>query len=295
MAGNSNRQLRQILIAVDLSPTSERVVRRATLLPIAEDAKLEIFHVLKRGMPARAHAAAEKNAQQRLARLRQVAESAAGPSSSVAVKTVAGVPYVEIIRRSRALTADLVVVGGEGRQRLGDRLLIGSTPRRIIRKGDVPVLVVTLDSVEPYRRTVVAVDLSDSARRVVALARRILWPNGQPRVTLVHAYQVPFEGWMRESGLGQEYKAAAASQLEKFHNSLGDEGRRWRTVLRKGDPRLVVLTEAERRKAELVVLGTHGRSGVSHALLGSVAEWLTSEARCDVAITRPARYSFEMP
>jgi nucleotide-binding universal stress UspA family protein len=53
--------------------------------------------------------------------------------------------------------------------------------------------------------------------------------------------------------------------------------------------------EAARRRADLIVLGTHERSGVSHALIGSVAEFVVTEATCDVAITRPMRYSFELP
>jgi nucleotide-binding universal stress UspA family protein len=43
------------------------------------------------------------------------------------------------------------------------------------------------------------------------------------------------------------------------------------------------------------VLGTHARSGLSHALLGSVAEWLARAAPCDVAVTRAERFTFEFP
>jgi hypothetical protein len=113
-----------------------------------------------------------------------------------------------------------------------------------------------------------------------------------PFLSILH---VPFESWLRESGLRREFKETATSRLWRFHKALGEESRRWRLVLRKGAPRVVILAEAVRRRADLIVLGTHGRSGVSHALLGGVAEWVVSEAACDVAITRPMRYSFELP
>jgi nucleotide-binding universal stress UspA family protein len=56
-----------------------------------------------------------------------------------------------------------------------------------------------------------------------------------------------------------------------------------------------VLEQAVRERADLLVVGTHARAGVTHALVGSVAEWLVRSAPCDVAVTRPARFTFQPP
>ena len=83
--------------------------------------------------------------------------------------------------------------------------------------------------------------------------------------------------------------------MKRFVAVLGEEGRGWRTTVREGDPRMVVLRALIKFKADVVVLGTHGRSGISHFLLGSVAEWILHEAPCDVLIGRPERFTFELP
>jgi nucleotide-binding universal stress UspA family protein len=56
-----------------------------------------------------------------------------------------------------------------------------------------------------------------------------------------------------------------------------------------------MLAEAVGRRADLIAVGTHGRSGIAHALIGSVAEWVIQTAACDVLVARPARVSFELP
>jgi hypothetical protein len=120
-------------------------------------------------------------------------------------------------------------------------------------------------------------------------------------IPVVHAYQVPFEDRL---GRGPSQGAIAfrracltnaSSGLDKLLGAWNEAGLRWTPVLRKGDPRVAILLESQRHKADLIVLGTHGRSGMSHVLLGSVAEWVLRAARCDVLIARPVRFSFRLP
>jgi nucleotide-binding universal stress UspA family protein len=56
-----------------------------------------------------------------------------------------------------------------------------------------------------------------------------------------------------------------------------------------GWPEDVILRAVERDKPDLVVIGTHARGGLGHAVLGSVAEWVLVEAPCDVLAVPPAR------
>jgi nucleotide-binding universal stress UspA family protein len=72
-------------------------------------------------------------------------------------------------------------------------------------------------------------------------------------------------------------------------------GVQWKTFVRQGDPRSVVLAAAARLEADVLAVGTHGRAGIAHALVGSVAEWVITAATCDVLIARPVRFSFELP
>lgn len=293
---SSEQQLQSVTVAVDLSRASEQILRRTMLLPLAPNARVDILHVMPAGMPKMTEAAVRRRVDERLGRLARLCEGARRSArQSANVNASVGQPYVEIIRHSRATGADLVVVGREGKKRLRDRMGVGSTPKRVVQKGDVPTLVVALEPAAPYRRAVVAVDLSDASRRVIDLARQVAPWDGSVGLSLVHAYRIPFEGWIREDGLGRDFKEQATAELRRLHEMLGGEARGWRLVLRKGDPRVVIVREVQRQRADLIVLGTHGRSGISHALVGSVAEWVIGEVPCDVVITRPTRYCFELP
>lgn len=68
-----------------------------------------------------------------------------------------------------------------------------------------------------------------------------------------------------------------------------------RGLLHEGDPRSVILDAVARRGCDLVALGTHGRSGLSHVLLGSVAEAVVRAATCDVLVARPVGLQFKLP
>lgn len=293
-----------LFVATDFSAGAASALGRAARLPLAEGGKVTVAHVLSDRIPNEARLDAEKLARQRLQQaskgLSKTAAVRGRRDIDVSSELCQGQPYVEIIRHARSLAADLIVIGRHGRRPVRD-MFIGSTAERVIRAGDLPVLVVGRTARRSYRRPLLAVDLEDTCRSVVTAALRALGPevtNG----TMVHAYHVPFEGFMTPgvsegdmTDLREEYRRMAVSGLAKLQASLSGLGVQWQTVLVRGDPRTALLAEAVRRRADLVAVGTHGRSGVAHALIGSVAEWVIQTASCDVLVARPARVSFELP
>lgn len=293
--------LRTLLVPTDLSKGAELALERALLLPLAPGAKIHIIHVLPSDLPAKVRAKAESEARARLEQMASHArKSKAAVEGDVTAELLRGEPFVEIIRASRSLNADLIVLGRHGRRPIRD-MFIGSTAHRVIRTGDVPVLVVNIKPTHPYRHPVIATDLEDSSRRTVELALRILGPH-MKLVNVVHAFHVPFEGFVTPSYSARErsewrrsYQETAATGLTKFLAPYRDIGVRWKTFVRQGDPRSVVLAAAAWRNADLIAVGTHGRSGIAHALIGSVAEWIVTTATCDVLVARPIRFSFELP
>jgi len=105
---------------------------------------------------------------------------------------------------------------------------------------------------------------------------------------------MPYEGFIASGVTSAELEAfrresreESLSCLRRFLESLGDRGVRWRTTVRSGDPRVEILREAERRRADLIVLGTHGRTGVARFFLGSVAGRVVATAPCPVLTVRP--------
>lgn len=293
--------LRRLLVPTDFSTGAELAIGRALLLPLAEDATIHVIHVLPPNLPAKVRAKATADAKRGVEGVVTRARGeATGQNINLTSDVLSGEPFVEIIRCSRSITAELIVLGRHGRRPVRD-MFIGTTAERIVRKGDVPVLVVNLKPARPYHKPVIATDLEDVAPRVFELALRILGPTVKA-AQVVHAFNVPFEGFIAPTVAAREkseyrrsFHEKAIAGMTALLATYEDRGIRWRTTVRAGDARSLILTEAVRLRADFIALGTHGRSGVAHALVGSVAEWVISAAVCDVLVSRPVRFSFELP
>lgn len=286
------RSLGTLLVPTDFSEGAAFALERALLLPLGPSARIHVLHVLPHELPEKLRAKAESEARARLDRvLARARASKAAADADVTSEIRRGRPFVEIIRTSRSLGVDLIVLGRHGRRPVRD-MFIGTTAQRVVRKGDVPVLVVNLEPTHPYHRPLIALDLEDSSRRVVDLALRVIGRDVKV-VEAVHAFHVPFEGFVTptysardRSEWRRSYQETALTRLTTLLTPYRNIGVRWKTLVRQGDPRSVVLAAAARRKADVIVVGSHGRSGIAHALLGSVAEWIITAATCDVLVAR---------
>jgi nucleotide-binding universal stress UspA family protein len=83
--------------------------------------------------------------------------------------------------------------------------------------------------------------------------------------------------------------------LDQQPGSPWDEKHTVVRELRKGSPFLEIVRYAKDKNIDLIVLGTHGRSGLSHVLLGSVAERVVRKAPCPVLTVRHPEHEFVMP
>jgi nucleotide-binding universal stress UspA family protein len=123
------------------------------------------------------------------------------------------------------------------------------------------------------RKTIlVPIDFQEASLDALAFARDLASKLGL-EVVLLHTYAVPvvvYPGFdpIITPGLPDEIASTAKSALEKLAADQGGLA----TVLRPGDPATEILRAIEELKPELVALGTHGRTGLAHLLLGSVAE-----------------------
>jgi len=85
----------------------------------------------------------------------------------------------------------------------------------------------------------------------------------------------------------QQQRSQKANQLtERVADSLAGSGLATETVVHDGDPRSVIVDEAEDWEADLIVLGSHGYTGLKKWLLGSVAQSVVSHAPCSVEVVR---------
>jgi nucleotide-binding universal stress UspA family protein len=294
--------LHSALVATDFSENADHAVERALRLPLAEGAELTLLHVevrRRRGAGVAEHAAAERRLAAAAARARRIAGADDRSDLRIQPKLAAGEVFVEIVRRARRAGVELIVLGRHGPRPIRD-LFLGSTADRVIRHGSAPTLIVGPHARGPYARPVLALDLEETSRRAVPFALRLLRTG--TTVTLVHAYEAPFERLATlgletgaQRGYRSRFEAAARRRLAPLEALVGRHGVRWRTELRLGPARLVLPRAVHGHRADLLVLGSHARSGLSHALLGSVAGDVMREVKCDVLIVRPRHTRFVRP
>jgi nucleotide-binding universal stress UspA family protein len=144
-------------------------------------------------------------------------------------------------------------------------------------------------SPDSIRRILVPHDFSDSANRAldyaVALASRL-----GAAVTVIHAYEVPVygfaEGPVVTVEIGGQIEAAARGAMDALAKRTKPAGVDVSFFLRQGPAWSEINAVAKEVGADLVVIGSHGRQGISRALLGSVAERVVRTAPCPVLTVR---------
>ena len=92
-----------------------------------------------------------------------------------------------------------------------------------------------------------------------------------------------------------EMQTAARQQLNSVLDPEWKAGRQVVEDVRRGTPFLEIVRYAKENDIDLIVLGTHGRSGLAHVLIGSVAERVVRSGPCPVLTVRPAGHQFVAP
>jgi nucleotide-binding universal stress UspA family protein len=92
-----------------------------------------------------------------------------------------------------------------------------------------------------------------------------------------------------------ELKAIAEKALAEIPDPAWAAGKSIVRVCRQGTPFLEIVRYAKEHEMDLIVLGTHGRSGLAHVLMGSVAERVVRKSPCPVLTVRPTEHQFVMP
>ncbi len=280
------RPVGRILMATDLSGRSDRAVERAVELAAQHNAHLTILHVLDQDLPASVQDQANAAARQEI---ETCLRKAGATGSGIAISIVPGSDHRDIIQQADENKADLIVTGTH-RNESRRRPISGTTMERVIRNGRQPVLVVRDRVTGPYERIMVGVDFSVFSRFAIRSGFSLA-PAAE--FWMVHAFQVPYQGFQpgrdTRRAVQEEHELEFTRVIDEEMNSLLNSSvhdltaiKTIHKVIRHGDPRSVLRSEVDRLQPDLLVLGTHGRVGISHALLGSVAEEFLNQPPCDV-------------
>ena len=141
------------------------------------------------------------------------------------------------------------------------------------------------------RKILVPVDFSEHANPVLEWAAHLAEEH-DAGIVLLHAYHLPVEFQQLEGAylppdFWANVKTEAQESLGRFEEQLRAEGLKVQSVVREGYAATAIVDEATERGVDLVVIGTHGLSGIKHMLLGSIAERVVQKAPCPVLTVKP--------
>jgi nucleotide-binding universal stress UspA family protein len=279
---------RRVLLATDLSCRCDRAQDRAARLAEGWGAKLHLLNVLEQGgEDERPSWRRGRSARQLLAerQLRAVMRDLAVEAEVVLRR---GSAADVILETADELESDLIVAGIARDETLA-RTVLGTTVDRLVHRALMPVLVVKNRADRAYDHIVVASDFSPSSALAFRQALR-LFPDA--RMTLLHAYRVPFEGFIGKEAHRGEVLGEAERQCAAFLADIPiEEERRDRLecLIEYGSPDELIGAYVWDNEVDLAVVGTHGSSGAFDILIGSTAERLLESLPCDVLVVREPR------
>jgi nucleotide-binding universal stress UspA family protein len=198
--------------------------------------------------------------------------------------------------------ANLVVVGAHGR-RGARELVTGSTSAEITRGAACPVLVArpgapSLETAGSGARILVPVDFSEHSRRAVHCGRALSARYEAP-LDLVYVAPPPASPGALDPAMGmmepeggaaqartQEVRAAATERLEDLIEASGPDVQEAEAHVLEGHPPSALVEFAEAQGTGLIVMASHGRTGLKRLLIGSVAERVVRQASCPVFVAK---------
>jgi len=295
--------LKKVLVTTDFSAASMEGVRFAVSFVEKLGAALALVHIVEpapwlSGMDevvlARGDAEVVELAEKQAAKL---AEKLSRKDLTVTSLVRSGKPFNEIAMLASQRQADLVVIATRGHTGV-KRILLGSTAERVVRHAPCTVLTVTAQAkprrkkqvpTVQLRKVVVAIDFSETSAQALPYASTLAKRFGA-EVILLHVIQPlavtsPYSPSDVQNA-GQAMKRRATAQLSQLCEEVFDGNVAARVAVRFGTPYDEITKAAKSLGTDMIILTTHGYTGLKSALLGSTAERVVRHAACPVLVVR---------
>jgi nucleotide-binding universal stress UspA family protein len=232
--------------------------------------------------------------QTALKELKKVA-SECGVSSATCDVLSGAPPFDEICRLAQTVPADLVVMPTHGRTGL-KHVFLGSTAERIVQHSSCPVLVTRGNALQAnngsrfrIKTILVPVDFSSCSREGLRYAIAFANEFGA-KIILLHAtylgYVYSSEGTAIYDipGLQKAARKTAGRKMRELERSVNFGGVKFETAFTDGSPVIDICAFAKDHDVDLIITSTHGFTGFTHVLIGSIAEQVVRHAPCSVLV-----------
>jgi nucleotide-binding universal stress UspA family protein len=280
---------KKILVAVDGSESSRNALLQAFRLAVEEKCWITVTSVIPpftgdldlTGVKGDVRASLAKPCEEALREAEQLARE-----ERVLIKTVCeeGETYERIIDLADGSNADVIVMGRRGLKKF-DRALVGSVTARVIGHTQCDVLVVPAGSVLGWKKILVATDGSKFSSIAINKAIDFAKAYGGSLV-VVSVVDVPTEFYAEAPQAvedmvrkAKEYTAAVREQAEAA-------GVKAETYVGEAETFEAIVKLAKDQAVNMIVVGSHGRTGLRRLLMGSVTEKVIGHATCPVLVAK---------
>jgi nucleotide-binding universal stress UspA family protein len=262
------------------------------------DGELVLLHVAElptitiHDFPSDLFELAREGGMDRMGELLEKQEVALPPLKRVVLAGTPSEPAADVIvEYAKTNEVDFIVMGTHGRRGMR-RLLLGSVTEEVVRRSPCPVLTTRTHkdawSLPRADRILVPVDFGSSTRQIIGVASRMAEHYGAA-ITLAHVVNLeyyPYYGFGSDAypEIKKSMIEASEEKLIELATELQGAGLdvSWKTI--KGHPAAALRQLAEEADIDLIVIGSHGRSGFDRAMVGSVSEKVLRSAHCPVMI-----------
>jgi len=293
----------RVLIATDFSPSAEDAVKLVRSLPLPSGSAVQVIHVLEPFVevgtfsPVAISTLAEAAADQIKGELEKIASQLRAPGRDVEIASAVGRVADVIVDTADRSKADLIVMGSRGHRAITSALL-GSVSAEIVDRAPCPVLIAR----GPSLRTVILAEdgseTADAGARLLsalpALSRlevRVVSVVDAPFPSMLVGTDAPMATYAAVQAYSESLPAlrdATAKIARDRAAALAAAGIAATSEVREGDAAAQLIAAATAARADCIVIGTHGRTGVARLFLGSVARGVLFNAPCSVLIVRGA-------
>ena len=277
---------RKILVAYDGSPSAQNALSLASQLAREDKSWIKVLAVVPpyQGDLELIGVSDIKEAitgpgQQLLAEAQQLADR---EGVHILTNLEQGEPYEQIVHVAEEEGCDLIVMGRRGKGTV-ERALIGSVTARVIGHTGKDVLVIPENGSLSWENILLATDGSTCSDNALARSLEI----AQERKAKLNAVSVVYtndEFYAVGQEVVKELYQEADKVLDKVRKWAGDLGVQTELFVRDGEPHQAITTLAEEISASLIVMGSHGRKGLTRLLMGSVTERVIGYADCPVLV-----------
>lgn len=219
------------------------------------------------------------------------------PDWNIRAEAQFGSPASELLAKAHEWEPNLIVVGSHGRSATG-RLIFGSVSHKVVTEAGCSVRIARgqPNKGDSPARLVIGVDGSTGAEEAVRAAVMRAWPSGS-EVRIVAAFDTitptmagslipPVVQWAEEQN--RTALQLVRTMVESFEEQFRAAKLSLSAIVKPGDPKRVLLQEAEDWQADCIFVGASGLSRIDRFLLGSVSAGVAGRAHCSVEVVRPA-------